>query len=220
MRSIFSDLSESELEKVSLHKGCNYHKGGQVLFQEGGYPAGLYCINHGKIKLYKTGRDGKEQVVRLAKDGDVVGYRALISGQPYAASAAVLEDATICFIPKETFLSLIKDSITFNARVMELLCHDLATAEQRELSLAQRSVKERLAETLLMLREFYGVEEDGKTIKGTFSREVLANLVGTATESIIRTLSEFKKKNLIELEQKSIRIPNPSALLRIIHVFD
>ncbi|MBI1803752.1 MAG: Crp/Fnr family transcriptional regulator [Ignavibacteriae bacterium] len=220
MLSIFSELDPADVEKISLHKGCNFHKAGQILFQEGGYPAGLYCINRGKIKLYKTGRDGKEQIVRLAKDGDVVGYRSLISGQPYSASAAVTDDAAICFIPKDTFLSLLKESDSFNARVMEILCHDIATAEQRQLSLAQRSVKERLAETLLMLKEFYGVEDDGVTIKGTFTREDLASMLGTATETVIRLLSEFNKKKIIELDHKKIRIANSSALLRITHVFD
>lgn len=220
LQSIFSEISKEDIDKLSLHKGCNFHSAGQVLFQEGGYPAGLYCINRGKIKLYKIGKDGKEQIVRLAKDGDVVGYRALISGEAYSASAAVLEDAAICFIPKDTFLSLIKESTSFNARVMQLLCHDLAMAEQRELSLAQRSVKERLAETLLMLKEFYGVDVDRETLKGTFTREDLANMVGTATETVIRLLSELNKKKIIGLDHKKIRILNPTALLHITHVFD
>ena len=220
LQSVFSELSPENVEKLSLHKGCNFHKTGQVLFQEGGFPAGLYCINRGKIKLYKTGRDGKEQIVRLAKEGDVVGYRSLIGGGPYSASATVLEDAAICFIPKDTFLSLVKDSTSFSARVMGILCHDIAASEQRQLSLAQRSVKERLAETLLMLKEFYGVEDDGVTIKGMFTREDLANMVGTATETVIRLLSEFNKKKIIELDYKKIRIPDSSALLRITHVFD
>lgn len=220
LNSIFNELSREELESLSLHKGCNFHKAGQILFQEGGYPAGLYCINRGKIKIYKTGKDGKEQIVRLAKEGDVVGYRSLISGEPYSASASVLEDAAICFIPKSTFFNLLKESATFSMRVMELLAHDLATAEQRELSLAQKPVKERLAEALLMLKEFYGVEEDGTTLKGTLTREDLANIVGTATETIIRLLSEFKEKQIIELEHKKIKILNHQAVLRITHVYD
>ena len=220
VESIFNELSKEDVEKLSLHKGCNFHRAGQILFQEGGYPAGLYCINHGNVKLYKVGRDGKEQIVRLAKDGDVVGYRSLISGTAYNASAEVMNDAAICFIPKSAFLNLIKESSSFNARVMDLLCHDLATAEQRELSLAQRSVKERLAEALLMLREFYGVEDDGKTLKGILTREDLANIVGTATETVIRLLSELNANNTIELDHKKIKILNPSALLHIIHVYD
>ena len=220
VKSIFSEISKEDVEKLSLHKGCNFHHAGQILFQEGGYPAGLYCINRGKVKLYKVGRDGEEHIVRMAKDGDVVGYRSLISGTPYAASAEVLEEATICFIPKSTFLNMLKESPSFNARVMELLCHDLATAEQRELSLAQQSVKERLAETLLMLKEFYGLEDDGVTLKGTLTREDFANIVGTATETIIRLLSEFKAKGIIELDKKKIKVLNSSALLRITHIFD
>lgn len=220
LQSIFKELSDKDLEKLSLHKGCNFHKPGQILFQEGGYPAGLYCVNKGKIKLFKTGRGGKEQIIRLAKEGDVVGYRSLISGEPYSASAQVLDDATICFIPKSTFLNLLKDSSSFNARVMELLCRNLATAEQQELSLAQRSVKERLAETLLMLKEFYGLDYDGVTLSGSLTREDLANMVGTATETVIRILSEFSSKGIVGLDRKKIKILNPSALLRITHIID
>ena len=220
LKSIFHELIPEDLEKLSLHKGCNFHKAGQILFEEGGYPAGLYCINRGKIKLYKTGKDGKEQIVRLVKEGDVVGYRSLISGEQYSASAAVLEDAAICFIPKSAFLNLLKESSSFNTRVIELLCHDLASAEQRELSLAQQSVKERLAETLLMLKEFYGLENDGVTLKGTLTREDLANIVGTATETLIRLLSEFNAKGIIELDKKKIKILNPQALLRTTNVYD
>src|SRR5437667_8180145 len=159
-------------------------------------------------------------MVRLAKEGDVVGYRALISGEPYAASAAVLEDATICFVPKTTFLNLLRESASFNLQVMQLLCHDLERSEQRELSLARKPVKDRLAEALMMLREFYGLEEDGMTIKGSLTREDLANIVGTATETIIRLLSEFKDKKIIELDHKKIKILNQQALLRIVHVYD
>ncbi len=218
--TIFKELPKEDLEKLSLHKGCNFHKSGQHLFHEGDYPAGLYCINRGKVKLYKTGNDGKEQITRLAKEGDVVGYRSLISGEPYSASAAVMEDATICFIPKNAFLNLLKDSQSFNMHVMELLAQDLRKAEQRELSLAQKPVKERLAEALLMLKEFFGTEVDGSTIKGTLTREDIANIVGTATETVIRLLSELKGRNIIELEGKKIKILNYQALLRITHVFD
>ena len=104
--------------------------------------------------------------------------------------------------------------------MMALLCHDLATAESRELSLAQRSVRERLAETLLMLKEFYGFEADGVTLKGTVSRSDLANMIGTSSETVIRFLSEFKEKGIIGLDQKKICILNLAALLRITHVFD
>lgn len=220
LRSIFSDLGSSSLESLSAHKGCNFHKAGQILFQEGGYPAGLYCINKGKLKIYKLGDDGKEHIVRLAKEGDVAGYRSLISGEPYTASAEVIEESAICFIPKVSFFNLLRESSSFNARMMALLCHDLATAENRELSLAQRSVRERLAETLLMLKEFYGLESDGVTLKGMVSRSDLANMIGTSPETVIRFLSEWKDKGIIGLDQKKLSLLNSGALLRITHVFD
>ncbi len=220
MISVFSELSHSDIEKLSLHKGCNFHRAGQVLFQAGGYPAGLYCINKGKVKLFKAEPDGTEQVMRLAKDGEVVGYRSLIGGTQYALSAAIIEDSTICFVPRGTFRSLLKENPSFNARIMQLLCRDLATAEQRQLFFSRRSVKERLAETLVMLKEFYGVEDDGVTIKGSLSREDIANIVGTATETVIRLLSELNKKKIIALDQRKIRIFSSSALLRAARVFD
>ncbi len=220
IESVFDRLKPDELEKLSLHKGCNFYRAGQVLFQEGGFPAGLYCINRGKIKLYKTDAAGKEQIVRLAKEGDVVGYRALISGEPYSASAAVLEDATICFIPKAAFLSLLAESASLNLQVMQLLCHDLSSAEEREFSLARKPVRARLAESLMMLRRFYGLEDDGMTIKGSLTREDLANIVGTATETIIRLLYELRARKIIELDKKRIKILNEQALLKIIGVYD
>jgi len=220
VQSIFDDLASDDLAKLSLHKGCNFHNAGQILFHQGDFPAGLYCLNKGKIKLFKTGESGREQIVRLAKDGDVVGYRALISGEAYAATAETLEDTTICFIPKESFFRLLKESSSFNVRVLELLCHDIAESEKRQLSLGQKQVKERLAETLLMLKEFYGFEEDNMTLKGVLTREDIANITGTATETVIRLLSEFKKKQIIDLEGKKIKILNPQSLLRIARIYD
>ncbi|HTK82488.1 MAG TPA: Crp/Fnr family transcriptional regulator [Bacteroidota bacterium] len=219
-QSIFKDLDNMDLEKLSLHKGCNFHRQGQVLFQEGGYPAGVYCISQGRVKLYKIGADGKEKIMRMAKAGDVVGYRSLISGTPYNLSAQVLEDAAICFIPKSTFQNMLTEISSFNVRVLDLLCHDLATAELQELSLAQRSVKERLVEVLLMLKEFYGFEDDGTTLKGALSREDIANIVGTSTETVIRLLSELNTRGIVKLVRKKIKIIDTKALLRITDVYD
>lgn len=220
LHSVFSELSEEDVEKLSLHKGCDFHKAGSMLFQEGGYPAGVYCINRGKIKLFKTGRDGREQIVRLAREGDLVGYRSLISGEPYMASASVLEDAAICFIPKDAFLSLLRESPAFSMHMMGFLARDLKKAEQGELSLAQETVKERLAETLMILKEFFGVEEDGSTIKTNMTREEIASIVGTATETVIRLLSEFRRRKLIALDGKHIKILNPDSLRRMTRIFD
>jgi CRP-like cAMP-binding protein len=218
LHSIFGVLSGEELAKLELHKGCNFHRSGQVLFYEGDYPSGLYCINRGKVKLTRTGEAGREQIVRLAREGDSVGYRALVSGTPYELTATVIEDASICFIPRQTFHAIMVDNPSLTGRIIRQLTQDLAKAEQKQVSLAQKQVRERLAETLLMLREFYGCEDDHRTLRSRLSREDIANYVGTATETVIRLLSEFSREGLIVLDGKQIRITDIKALRDAAHL--
>ncbi len=212
LNSIFGVLSRGEISRLELHKGCNFHRSGQVLFYEGDYPSGLYCINRGKVKLTRTGEAGREQIVRLAREGDSVGYRALVSGTPYELTATVIEDASICFIPRQTFNTLMTQNPSLSGTIIRQLTQDLAKAEKKQVSLAQKQVRERLAETLLMLREFYGCEEDHRTLRSRLSREDIANYVGTATETVIRLLSEFSKEGMIVLEGKKIRIADLKRL--------
>ncbi len=212
LHSMFGVLSPEELSKLQLHKGCNFHRSGQVLFYEGDYPSGLYCINRGKVKLTKMGEAGREQIVRLAREGDVVGYRALVSGTPYELTATVIEEASVCFIPRQTFHALMTGNPALTGRIIRQLTQDLARAEQKQVSLAQKQVRERLAETLLMLKEFYGTEDDHHTLRSRLSREDIANYIGTATETVIRYLSEFAKEGMIVLDGRKIRIVDVAAL--------
>ncbi len=212
LHSMFGVLTPEELGRLQLHKGCNFHRSGQVLFYEGDYPSGLYCINRGKVKLTKTGEAGREQIVRLAREGDVVGYRALVSGTPYELTATVIEDASVCFIPRRTFHSLMAGNPSLTGKIIRQLTQDLARAEQKQVSLAQKQVRERLAETLLMLKEFYGTEDDHHTLRSKLSREDIANYIGTATETVIRYLSEFAKEGMIVLDGRKIRIVDTAAL--------
>lgn len=212
LHSMFGVLSEEELGRLQLHKGCNFHRAGQVLFYQGDYPSGLYCINQGKVKLTRTGEAGREQIVRLAREGDVVGYRALVSGTPYELTATVIEDASVCFIPRQTFHALMAENPALTGRIIRQLTQDLARAEQKQVSLAQKQVRERLAETLLMLKEFYGTEEDHHTLRSRLTREDIANYIGTATETVIRLLSEFAREGLIALDGRRIRILDADAL--------
>lgn len=219
-RGIFNELNPAQMKEVNTNKGCHFHKAGQIIFYEGDQPVGLYCISKGKVKIYKTGDGGKEHIVRMAKEGDVCGYRALVSGEVYSASASVLEDAVVCFIPKSVVYELLRKDTNFSMRIINMLSHDVGVAEQHLFHMAQKPVRERLAETLLMLRDFYGVEEDGATLKGSITREDIANIVGTATESVIRLLSEFKQDNVIELHRRKIKIIDYHALIKAAHVFD
>jgi CRP-like cAMP-binding protein len=220
LTNVFCTLTDEQLVSLSVEKSCNIYKKGQLVFFEGNRPTGLYCVNKGKIKVYQIGMEGKEQIIRLAKDGDILGYRSLISGEMYTASASVIEDATICFLPKKSFFDLLQTNSELSTRMMKLLSNDLKTAEKRITALAQKPVRERMAETILMLKEFYGLDSEKLTIRANLSREDIANIVGTATETAIRILSEFRSEKIINLVGKKIQIINNDALVRAANVFD
>jgi CRP/FNR family transcriptional regulator len=154
------------------------------------------------------------------KSGDVLGYRALLSGDRYSASAVALEDTQICFIPKELFINVLKLDQGLAFEMMKLLSDELHKAEVKLTHLAQKPIRERLAETLLFIKETYGFEADGITLNVRLSREEIANLVGTATESAIRLLSEFKKDGIVELDGKKIKILRQKELIKTANLQD
>jgi len=212
---MFSDLSKDELDHLSEHKTCIRYKKGQTLFYEGTRPMGLFCINTGKVKVFKISSDGKEQILYLAKPGDFLGYRALISEEFYNASATVIEEGAICYIPKSDFLYILNNNPIFFRKLTQRICHELGVMEDKLVTIAQKSVRERLAATLLMLKETYGMEGgDSDLIDIALSREDLANIIGTATETVIRLLSEFKNNSLISLHGKKIKVLDPKGLVR------
>ena len=213
--SIFDDLDQESLNTLSANKSCIKYKKGQTLFYEGTRPMGIYCIHSGKVKVYKLSSQGKEQIINIAKPGDILGYRAILSEEYYSASSTVLEEASICFIPKEDFLELLSKKPFFFQRVVRSVCHELGIMREKIADLAQKSVRERLAGNLLMLKETYGVDGvDSTLIDISLSREDLANIVGTATETVIRLLSEFKRDGLIELDGRKIKILKPRELAK------
>ncbi len=219
-KSIFCKAREEYVTTINEQKICNTYKKGQVLFHEGSYPFGVYCINDGKIKLSHQGDNGKEQIVRLLNSGDVLGYRALLSGDRYGASAVALEDTKVCFIPKEIFVTALKNDTGLAFEMMKLLSDELHKTEVKLTHLAQKPIRERLAETLLFIKETYGFEADGTTLNVRLSREEIANLVGTATESTIRLLSDFKKDGMVELDGKKIKILKHQLLVETANLQD
>ena len=219
-KSLFCKLEEEELDTLSINKNCINFKKGEFVFEERNTPKGIYCINSGKVKIYKLGDKGKKQIVRLAKDGDIIGYRSLLSGERYTAFARCIEPANICFVPKETFFDLIKTNQDVSMRMMEMLSRELRKSEQALTGIVQKPVKERLAETILMLKETYGYEDDKQTLNVTLSREDIADLVGTATETVIRFLAQLKDDGVIEQKGKRIVIKNMQSLVREANIFD
>lgn len=215
-RTVFKDLSGAEFEHLHLEKSCNFYKKGQVIYFEGNHPSGLFCIHDGKVKIFKIGQEGKEQIIRFAKAGDVLGYRGLISGETYSASAETLDDSRICFIPKDVIFDLFKKNGNFSLNIIKLLSQDLEDIEQRMVNLAQKPVRERLAEALIILKETYGMDKnDENCINVTLTREDLANIVGTATETVIRLLSDFKKEKIIASKGKKIQILDIKKLIKV-----
>ena len=216
--SVFCSLNKAELNQLSNYKSFNIYRKGQVIFYEGNLPQGLYCIYSGKVKIHKLGDDGKDQIVRLAKKGNVIGYRALLSNDNYYATATALENTLVCFFPKLIYLNLLSNNADFSMKTIKMLAGNLRAAEQMITNMAQKHVRERMAEALLLLREFFGMEEDKITINTVLTRQDIGNIAGTTTETSIRVLSDFNRSKIIKLVGKKIRILNGNELVRIANV--
>lgn len=211
--SLLSFCHGDELRKLSLKKNCNLYKKGQILFLEGNFPNGLFCISKGKVKIYKTNKDGKEQIIGFGQPGDFLGYRAIIAEQQHSTSVAALEDTVACLIPKNEFMELLQSNSEISKQLMRSLCLELGIAVDKIQSLSQKTVRERVAETLLHLFETFQPEHNASEIIDIIlPREDIANLVGTSTETLIRMLSEFKTEELIDFEGKKIIIKNRKKL--------
>jgi CRP-like cAMP-binding protein len=214
MHSVFSVIEPENTKELNEHKSCTTYKKGQVIFSQNGLPMGLFCVNSGKIKLSTTGPDGKEQILRLVKGGDILGYRALISNDRYHCNAIALEDCSICIVDKPYFLKLALENQKMCIAIFKKISDDLKKAEEHIVSLSQKNVRERMAEALLFFKATYGYEPDNQTLAVQLSREEIADFVGTSTESAIRLLSEFNNDKIIELVGKKIKIVNPDKLTK------
>ncbi len=217
--SIFKHLTPDEMEILNFEKDFRQYKRGDILYQEGNRISGFFCINSGIIKVFKTGFDGKEQIIRFAKPGDIIAYRSVLSNELACTSAKVIEDCHVCFIPSEILIQFIKSNSTFSLELLKLACHELGEANSFITDIAQKTVRERLAEILLLLVHEFGLDDE-QYLNISLTREELANIVGTATESVIRLLSEFKSDKLVELNGRKIRILNKKGLEKISNVFN
>jgi len=217
--AIFKHLSRDEVDMINFEKEFRQFKRGDVLYNEGSRISGFYCIHRGIIKVFKTGLDGKEQIIRFAKPGDIIAYRSVLSNEVACTSAKVIEDSQVCFIPAEILISLIKSNSTYAHELLKLACHELGEANSFITDIAQKTVRERLAEILLLLVHDFELD-DQNYLQISLTREELANIVGTATESVIRLLSEFKTDRLVELAGRKIKILDKKGLEKISNVFN
>ena len=217
--SLFHFCHLEEIDDIDTNKSCSLYKRGQIIFQEGTNPVGLYCLNSGKVKIYKHASDGKEQIVRIAKPGDFLGYCSLLANAPYPVSASALEDTTVCMIPKQNISDITKDNNRFSEGLIKLLCSTIDSSFTKMADLAYKPVRGRMAEALLFLHNFYTDEEnpEGKVV---ITRDDLASFVGTVKETAIRVLKEFKKEQLIETRKSEIEIKDVDGLIHISEMYD
>ncbi|MDP5028351.1 MAG: Crp/Fnr family transcriptional regulator [Flavobacterium sp.] len=208
-------LKKEELLRMAECKTSYTIKKGEPIFEEGDVINGIYCVKDGVSKLSKLSENGKDQIVKLVKPGELLGQRSMISDEPANLTAVALEDMEVCFIPKTEVMQFFNENNQFSMNVMRTICDDLKVSDDHMVNMAQKNVKQRLAETLIYLEESFGIHEDG-SLHIQLSREELAGMIGTATESCIRLLSELKKSNYIDLIGKKIVLLDKNKLKRIV----
>ena len=207
-------LNKDELLRIAECKTSRTIKKGEPIFEEGDTVNGVYCVTSGICKMSKLSANGKDQIVKLIKAGELLGQRSMISDEPANLSAVALEDMEVCFIPKTEILNFFDTNNQFSMNLMKTICGDLKETSDHLVSISQKTVKERLAETLIYLQDNFGKNTDG-SLHIQLSREELAGMIGTATESCIRLLSDFNKLGLIELSGKKIILKDIAKLKRI-----
>lgn len=213
--SIFDVLSTKEKEYLIKHHLCTSYKKGEIIYKEGDKPTGLICLAEGKAKIFKEGVGGREQIIRMAKPVGFIGYRALLANDNYISSAIALEDSLICTIEKEAFYKVLKANSQLAFKIIEFMARELGFSNKRTVTLTQKHIRGRLAESLLVLNETYGTENDNTTIKVYLSREDIANLSSMTTSNAIRTLSTFASENVISVEGRKIKILDLEKLHKI-----
>ena len=207
-------LTKDELIRISSCKTSRIVKKGETIFNEGETINGVFCVKDGVCKLSKLSENGRDQIVKLISKGDLMGQRSLVGNESANLSAVALSDMEVCFIPKSEIIADLQKNNNFSMAVLKNMAQDLKKSDNVVIDMSQKSVKKRMAEVLLYLQDNFGTDDQGM-LNVILSREDYANIVGTATESAIRLLSQFKKDGVISTSGKKIKIENTNALKRI-----
>lgn len=213
--SIFATLAKDKINYLRQYHSCLGYKKNEIIYREGDKPTGLISLSEGKVKIFKEGIGGREQIVRLARPVGFIGYRALFAEENYLATAITLENSTVCMIEKEAFFKVLNESPNMTMLILKYLATELGFSNSRCVTLTQKHVRGRLAESILVLIDTYGLEEDNKTIKAYLSREDLASLSNMTNSNAIRTLSLFAQEGVVEIDGRKIKILDFNKLERI-----
>ena len=212
---MLATLTPEQRDEMLQHASLVRYKKNEVIYKEGDLPTNLMCLVSGKIKIYRDGVGGRAQIMRVLGATEYFAYRAYMEGKPFITAAAAFEPCSIIKIPLGIVVGYIKKNPMFGWFFIQRLAHDLGVSDERTVNLTQKHIRGRLAESLLFLKESYGVEQDGSTLSIYLSREDLANLSNMTTSNAIRTLSAFASERIIGIDGRKIQIINEHQLRTI-----
>ena len=214
-KSIYKFLSPDEKMELEDHITKIEIQKNDFIFKEGDKPAGFITLEEGKVKIFKEGVGGREQILRMVKPGGFVSYRALIASENHNASAVAIEDSLIYIIDSNYFFGKLIKNPNVSLRLLTKLAKELGFSNSRTVTLTQKHIRGRLAESIILLKDKYGLESDGQTVKAYLSREDLANLSNMTTSNAIRTLSSFVSEKVIFIDGRKLKVTDIQKLERI-----
>lgn len=215
LKDIIQLLTPEQQQELKDNVSVQQFKKNEELYQEGEVPQMFHCLISGKVKIYKDGIGGRTQIIRVIKPVEYFGYRAYFANQNYVTSAAAFETSTVCFIPNELIEKWMMENHQLAMFFIRMLAVAVGNSDQRTVNLTQKHIRGRLAESLIFLRDNYGLEEDGATLSIYLSREDLANMSNMTTSNAIRTLSAFAQEKIIAIDGKKIKIIDGESLEKI-----
>ncbi len=213
--SVFYLLNREEKQALEQYISLAHYKKNEFVFKEGDKPAGFMMLVSGKVKIFKEGVGGREQIIRMARPLGMIGYRALFAEENHIASAVTIEESMICTVSPDFILNTALKNNHFSLSIIRKLAKELGFSNERTVTLTQKHIRGRLAESLLLLKDKYGYEHDGTTLKVYLSREDIANLSNMTTSNAIRTLSTFANEKIIAIDGRKIKILDAHRLDRV-----
>ncbi len=212
---LWAALTAEERQTVQKESTIVRYGKNEQIYREEDIPEAVMMLVSGKVRIYKEGIGQRPQIIRMLKPNELFAYRAVIAGDGFNTSASAFEDSVVYRLPKDTFLRIIRNNSEFCFRMMVIMAKNLAFSELQTVNLTQKHIRGRLAESLLTLKNKYGVDDDGVTISMYMSREDLANLSNMTTSNAIRTLSQFASEGIVGIDGRKIKLLNEPALTRI-----
>lgn len=215
LAEVWRVLTDKERDVLRKSSKIQRFKRNQLIYYEGDEPKDMMCLLNGKVKIFKEGVGGRSQIIRMIKPIQYFGYRAYFAQENYLTNASAFEASTVCMVPMTIVTDFLKGNLNFAMFFIRQLSVDLGIADERTVNLTQKHIRGRLAESLLFLKDSYGLEEDGATLSIYLAREDLASLSNMTTSNAIRTLSTFAAERIIALDGRKIKVIDMDRLKKI-----